>query len=264
LTIRRGFVDTSFGQLHYLFDGVGPPIILLHQSPQDSSMFRPIIPLLAPSRTVVALDTLGYGDSDPPATAPTIGLYANAVAEAVAELGFDRAPIHGYHTGSSIAIELAARHPERVSGLILGAIAYFNAVEREERLARLRARRYASPPVADDGSHFTTLYSVYRGYEGMTPERATGMVIDRLRLGERAYDGFEAAFSYDMDNALANVACPMLVLVGADDEIAENTRAARAKLGVHRYHETPGGRRYADMAPKWSAAILRFLDEQRL
>ncbi|GIW05266.1 MAG: hypothetical protein KatS3mg060_0071 [Dehalococcoidia bacterium] len=258
MTIRRGFVDTSFGQIHYLTDGVGEPLILLHQSPQSSEMFRPIIPLLAGERRVFALDTLGYGESDPPATKATIPLYADAVAEAIAALGLAPVPVHGYHTGAAIAIDLAARYPASVSALILGGIPFFDEAERVQRLEALRTGRYGAPPIAADGSHFQTLFSLFLTREGDAVE-ATRAVIDRLRLGDRATAGFEAAFTDDLSATLPAVRCPVLVLVGVEDEILSNTRRARAMLGHHRYVETTGGRRFRDTAEWWAREMLAFL-----
>jgi pimeloyl-ACP methyl ester carboxylesterase len=194
MTIRRGFVETGFGQIHYLTDGVGEPLVLLHQSPQSSDMFRPIIPLLAGERRVFALDTLGYGDSDPPSTRATIPLYADAVAEAIATLGLAPVPVFGYHTGASIAVDLAARYPASVQALILGGIPYFDEAERAQRLAALREGRYSAPPIAEDGSHLQALFSLSYRREGDAAE-ATRWVVERLRLGERATAGFEAAFT---------------------------------------------------------------------
>ncbi|MCS6802719.1 MAG: alpha/beta fold hydrolase [Chloroflexota bacterium] len=258
MTIRRGFVETRFGQIHYLTAGAGEPLILLHQSPQSSAMFRPIIPLLAVERRVVALDTLGYGNSAPPVGRATIPLYADAVSEAIAKLGFERAAVHGYHTGAAIAIDLAARAPAQVNALILGGIPYFDERERAQRLEALRAGRFGTPPAAEDGSHLQTLFSLSLKREG-DPGEATRDVIERLQLGERALAGFEAAFTYDMSATLPAVRCPTLVLVGRDDEIYRNTLAARALLGPHRFVETAGGRRFRDTVDRWAAEMLAFL-----
>lgn len=258
MSLRRDFVRTGFGQIRFLSDGVGEPLVLLHQSPQSADMFRPLVPLLAGERRVIALDTLGYGASDPPAGRASIPLYADAVNEALATLGLERVAVHGYHTGAAIAIDLAARYPSRVRALMLGGIPYFDDAERARRLDALRAGRFGLPPVAEDGSHLQTLFSLSLKREG-DPAEATQWVIERLELGERALAGFEAAFTYDMRTTLPAVRCPTLVLIGRDDEIYPNTLAARALLGPHRFVETEGGRRFRDTVDRWAREMLDFL-----
>ena len=60
----RGFVSTPHGQVHYRTAGAGEPLLLLHQTSRSSDEFAEMLPILGRSRRVIAMDTLGYGDSD--------------------------------------------------------------------------------------------------------------------------------------------------------------------------------------------------------
>ena len=74
-------------------------LVLLHPMPHDGAFFSAIAPLLAIGRTVVAPDYPGYGKSQALEPAPTIGLYADAMIDALRDSGF-RGPydFFGFHT----------------------------------------------------------------------------------------------------------------------------------------------------------------------
>src|SRR5690349_1658080 len=72
-----------------------------------------VLPLLAHERRVVAMDMLGFGMSPPvpaPQTIERVALGAFALLDA---LGVARAAVLGHHTGAAVALEMAAREPER-------------------------------------------------------------------------------------------------------------------------------------------------------
>ena len=63
----RGYLDTSWGQLHYESTGSGEKtIVLFHETGVDYSAYQHLVPELAPHLRVIAFDTPGCGQSDPP------------------------------------------------------------------------------------------------------------------------------------------------------------------------------------------------------
>ncbi len=65
--INDRFAAVNGVRLHYLVAGSGEPVILLHGYAQNSHMWRPLIPELAKTHTVVAPDLRGFGQSSKPA-----------------------------------------------------------------------------------------------------------------------------------------------------------------------------------------------------
>ena len=63
--ITRHFVTVGSRQVHYRRAGSGPPVVLLHPSPNSSASMAPFMRALAPNFTAIALDTPSYGLSDP-------------------------------------------------------------------------------------------------------------------------------------------------------------------------------------------------------
>ena len=55
--MRRGFVDSPDGQIHYVVEGAGPPVVLLHPSPHSWNFYTYTIPVLAEQFQVIAMDT---------------------------------------------------------------------------------------------------------------------------------------------------------------------------------------------------------------
>lgn len=74
--MRRNFADTRFGQLHYVEEGEGHPVLLLHQTPRSWDEYREVIPLLSATCRVIAPDTLRFGCSDSPDEPWSIELFA--------------------------------------------------------------------------------------------------------------------------------------------------------------------------------------------
>ena len=120
MAIRRGYVDTRIGQIHYRGAGTdpGPPLILLHQTASSSAMYERVMWLLDGHYRLAALDPPGFGQSDFPPPQPSVHDYATTLLEALTNLGFPRFHVFGHHTGASIACAMAATAPERVANLI--------------------------------------------------------------------------------------------------------------------------------------------------
>jgi pimeloyl-ACP methyl ester carboxylesterase len=89
--------------------GNGPPIVLLHGLGLDWRSWEPVIPGLAHSHDVLALDLPGFGTAAPlpDGRRPSPGRLAAAVAEELDALGIPRAVVVGNSLGGWVALELA-------------------------------------------------------------------------------------------------------------------------------------------------------------
>lgn len=97
-------------------------ILLLHGFPTSSHMFRKLIPLLAEEYRVVAPDYPGFGHSAMPDRdefSYTFDHYADVVEKLTRAIGLDRYALYVMDYGAPIGFRLAARHPERVTALIV-------------------------------------------------------------------------------------------------------------------------------------------------
>jgi pimeloyl-ACP methyl ester carboxylesterase len=64
------YVDTDEGRMHYVDEGAGTPVVLVHGTPTWSFLYRHLIARLATRHRVIAVDNLGFGLSDKPPLAP--------------------------------------------------------------------------------------------------------------------------------------------------------------------------------------------------
>ena len=115
----KGYINTTDGQIHYHMAGSGEPLLLLHQAPMSAADFDNIIPLLAASYQVVAMDSLGHGNSDDLPYEFGIEDFARNVISFLDGLGIGKTNIAAHHTGAMIAVEVAAAYPERVDKLVI-------------------------------------------------------------------------------------------------------------------------------------------------
>ena len=134
LAIERGFTSIEEGQVHYRVCGDRslPPLIMFHASPGSSYSVMPLMAELGKARRVIAIDTLGNGDSAAPrGEAPDIAYFADAHGRAIKSMGIDSADIYGTHTGAAICIEVAIAYPKLVKQIIMDGISLFDSKTKD-------------------------------------------------------------------------------------------------------------------------------------
>jgi len=122
---KSGYASVNGLEMYYEVHGEGHPLVLLHGAfSAIGTSFGKALPELAKSRQVIAFELQGHGrtaDIDRPLI---IEGMADDVAAAIRKLGFERADIFGYSMGASVALHVAARHPDVVRKLILASVTY--------------------------------------------------------------------------------------------------------------------------------------------
>jgi pimeloyl-ACP methyl ester carboxylesterase/membrane protein DedA with SNARE-associated domain len=96
-----------------------PVVLLLHGSPGSSGDFATLGPLLAASHRVLAPDLPGFGFSTQSVPDYSIAAHANYMAGLLDRLAIREVHVLGFSMGGGVALELAARHPERVRSVTL-------------------------------------------------------------------------------------------------------------------------------------------------
>lgn len=114
-------VELPGDDLHVLDVGPrsAPPIVLVHGYTASIRWWDRVIPRLARRHRVVALDLLGHGGSDKPRDGYSIPNQARVVARALAALGVSDATVVGHSMGGSVAVALAAGHPQAVERILV-------------------------------------------------------------------------------------------------------------------------------------------------
>lgn len=115
------FIQTNGIRLHYVTQGSGPLMVMLHGFPEFWYSWRHQIPEFAQDHKVVAVDLRGYNDSDKPAalSAYTMTELVRDIVGVIRGLGYDRCTLVGHDWGGMIAWNFAYLHPDMLERLIV-------------------------------------------------------------------------------------------------------------------------------------------------
>jgi pimeloyl-ACP methyl ester carboxylesterase len=117
-------VEVNGMQMYYEVSGNGAPLIVLHGAYMNIPSMGAIIPKLAETHKVYALELQGHGrttDIDRPITYAAL---ADDVAAFMDKIGLAKADVFGYSMGGQAGLLLAIRHPEKVNKLVAASVAY--------------------------------------------------------------------------------------------------------------------------------------------
>ncbi len=114
------FISVQGYNLHYVEAGEGQPIVLIPGAFSTYRHWNRIVPYLSKHYKLLCLDYLGVGDSDKPKSGfgYTIEEQADLVVKLIEALQFQKVHILGVSYGGAIALNLAARYPEKVDMIV--------------------------------------------------------------------------------------------------------------------------------------------------
>jgi pimeloyl-ACP methyl ester carboxylesterase len=218
--IRKGYVDTKGGQMHYRHSsgGSGIPLVMIHMTASSSAVFEPMMRELDGKFPIYAFDTVNYGESYRTDAEPSIRLIGDVLLEALAALKVDRFHTYGHHTGVNIAVDMSIRAPNRVASVIAHGPNYISMEANDYCM-----RNMAKPnPIHVKGGQFMFAWSRVKDNMGdaiwmETPHAAEILnrdTIDMLRAGENWHWAYRAVFSHDLIAAMKLAKCPMLLICG--------------------------------------------------
>jgi esterase len=256
-------------RLHHEEHGAGAPIMCIHGTSSSAAVWSDAIPALARLGRVIAYDRRGCGRSERPQPyeRTSVAEHADDAAALLDALGAAPAVIIGRSYGGTVAIELAARHPDRVRALVVlegdaprelapAAAAWIDALA-----ARLRdvASRCGVDAVAEALIGAVAGESAWRSF----PEEwrrictANGPAILAELAGEWWPQGGATA--------LAGIEQPALLVAASDSppELREPTEALAAVLPHARVVHVAGGHLIDPAAPEVLAFVADVLGEFR-
>jgi pimeloyl-ACP methyl ester carboxylesterase len=112
-------------KLYYEIHGTGQPLVLLHGAfSAIGTSFGQMLPALAATRQVIAVDLQAHGhtaDIDRPLT---LGYMAGDVTALLEHLGITKADFFGYSMGAGVALQVAMKYPDRVRKLVVASVTY--------------------------------------------------------------------------------------------------------------------------------------------
>ncbi|MEU2716279.1 alpha/beta fold hydrolase [Streptomyces sp. NPDC007205] len=244
--------------------GSGPGLALAHGAGSSvAGTYGPILEGLAAGHTVVGIDYPGSGDT-PRSTTPLQldDLADQLVAAAVAE-GLDTFALHGYSLGGPVAIRAAARHPERVTALVLTA-----TMAHPNNQQALTLRVWGK--LAATGDH--RLVSEFLFPHALSPQAIEAMPTEQLEevityaageVADGTVEHADLAGRIDVRDDLADIRIPTLVISTTADHLAPPAlhRHLAENIPGAQLTEIPTGHLpMVERPEEWQKLITNFLN----
>lgn len=113
------YIKLDGHNLHYIDEGAGPVILLLHACPMWSFEFRKLIMELRDDHRVIAFDQMGFGFSDKPLDFDyRIEAHSDHLGRFIKALGVSEFTLLGHGRGTTIGMAYAVRHPDNIKGIV--------------------------------------------------------------------------------------------------------------------------------------------------
>ena len=257
------FFDSAGVRIHYLEEGAGDTVVLLHgyTNRADDWIRNGVFAAVAKNYHTIAIDCRGHGQSDKPHDPRQYGReMGRDVIRLLDFLGIERAHIVGYSMGAQIVAQLVALNPERFhSGVLGGAsgrwawsadderLAELEAMEMEQRMLRSLLLRVA-PPNGTAPSE--------EQIKQESERRLAGLDTTALAAVRRSMRDTVVAPAQ-----IAAIKIPMMGIVGRADPALKDFRELQKLLPTIQLEIINDASHTAAPArPEFARAVLRFLE----
>ena len=187
--------------IEHTIEGSGPPLVLLHGALMTIEGFGEILPSLAESRQVIAIEQQAHGrtaDIDRPFGYEQM---TDDTAALLQQLGIEQADFFGYSMGGGLALQIAIDHPDLVRKLVVAAAAYNNDgvyPEVLEGIEKLQPEDFAGSPWQES-------------YASVAPNPEDWpALLAKVQQMDEDFDGWPP-------EAISSIEAPTLVIVGDSD-----------------------------------------------
>jgi esterase len=234
-TVRSGDVDIFYRRLG---KRGGTPLLLVHGLSYFSYDWLPVAQALGTEREVVAMDMRGFGDSSWSASKDySVATMAADIVAVLDHLGWSRVVLSGHSMGGRSTTYVAAKHPARVTGLVLVDYSPDNAPAGSKRVSQTVANvpeRFAS---VDEALKYFGKTDRER-YEAYLKPVDGGFIVKRDLYFQNLFkSGQKPILGVDMWQLIGELRCPVLSMRGTRSdmyapETMDKMKAANPRLQV--------------------------------
>ena len=122
------YITIGGHRLHYIDEGVGPVIVMVHGNPTWSYYYRNVISLLSREYRVIALDNIGCGLSDKPQDYPyRLRNHIDNLTSAINHLQIKKCSLVVHDWGGAIGMGYAGQYPEQIEKIVILNTAAFRS-----------------------------------------------------------------------------------------------------------------------------------------
>jgi 3-oxoadipate enol-lactonase len=251
-------------RLHYLDEGEGFPLVLLHGFTTDSEFWREQISSFSPRCRVIAPDMRSHGKSEKPETKCTLEDLSDDLRGLLEDLEIDQAVLCGLSLGGMIAQIFAIEHPEMVRALVLCDTMSSAQNPVSQEIFDGWAKALSSGNLE---GFFDTMPQFLFDQEFISSPRGSRFISDWrrrfLKLDGKALSQIALAMK-GLDEGLEEISAPTLIIVGSDDlltppvlsrrmhKLIPNSKILEIEGATHISNLTRGG--------EFNRALADFLD----
>ena len=144
------YAEVNGLRMYYEIHGTGEPLVLLHGAYMTIGAMGPVVPGLAETRQVIAVELQAHGhtaDIDRPITYEQM---ADDTAALLRHLGIGQTDVFGFSMGGGVALQLAIRHPDLLRKLVVASASYTSdgmQPELHEMIPSITPEMFAGSPI---------------------------------------------------------------------------------------------------------------------
>ena len=261
---------TVFGyKLHYLEAGRGEPIILLHGTGGEGARWMPTIQGLAAANfRPIAIDQIGFGQSDKPLTIYHSGVFAGFLSQFMKTIGVPKATVIGQSMGAGVALYLTVHHPEMVERLVLvDGGGYRSAAESQAAAPNWHNRQIANAGTLEESREY--LEKLYYDHSFVTDKLVEQNLILRLRsayTAESMQTANDRGLGGVTEDEVRAIKAPTLLVWGLNDPLSSVANADKLNGAIKNSRkvlfEKAGHYPFLEHADKFNQVVLEFLKSQ--
>jgi 2-hydroxy-6-oxonona-2,4-dienedioate hydrolase len=260
---------TVFGyKLHYLEAGRGEPIILLHGTGGEGARWMPTMQGLAAANfRVIAIDQIGFGQSDKPLTIYHSGVFAGFLAQFMKTIGVPKAAIMGQSMGAGVALYLAVHHPEMVERLVLVDGGGYRSAGDVQAAPNWHNRQIANAGTLEESREY--MEKLYYDHSFVTDKLVEQNLILRLRSAytiESMQTANERGLGGVTEDQVRAIKAPTLLVWGMNDPLSSVANADKLNGAIKNSRKVlfdkAGHYPFLEHADKFNQTVLEFLKSQ--
>jgi 3-oxoadipate enol-lactonase len=207
-------LETEGETIHYLKEGNGPVLVLVHSLGANANLWRPQIDAFRDRYTVIAMDTRGHGGSSAKGDV-TVEAAASDLAAILSHLDVTSCDLVAISTGGPIALTLAAKHPGLIRKLVL-ADTYAKPPEGSKELVEATAEAIAYISMVEFGRQYAAETLLWSTSLDLQDELAASIAAIDPKVYVKL---MRSALLGDFTAKLGAVKAQTLVLIGSEDTI---------------------------------------------